>query len=135
MCVYGSVCHQGTPAPNQPFFTLSERGEPVGREGGREAVPREYHLLAVLSHPCPRPTAFPGAWAFLVSPVTNDLYPWDFPDRNTGVDCCFFLQGTFLTQGSNLSLLPCRQILYPEPPMLDFVNPTSMHLFMHSFIK
>ena len=29
----------------------------------------------------------------------------DFPDKNTGVDCCFLLQGTFLIQGSNLHLL------------------------------
>ena len=30
---------------------------------------------------------------------------WDFPGKNTGVDCHFLLQGIFLTQGSNLSLL------------------------------
>ena len=33
------------------------------------------------------------------------LCPWDFPDKNTGVSCHFLLQGTFLTQGSNLRLL------------------------------
>ena len=38
--------------------------------------------------------------------------PWDFPGKNTGVDCCFVLQGIFLTQGSNLGLPHCRQILY-----------------------
>ena len=27
----------------------------------------------------------------------------DFPDKNSGVGCCFLLQGIFLTQGSN----PC----------------------------
>ena len=31
--------------------------------------------------------------------------PWDSPGRNTGVGCHFFLQGVFLTQGSNLHLL------------------------------
>ena len=31
--------------------------------------------------------------------------PWDFPGKNTGVDCHFLLQGIFLTQGSNPSLL------------------------------
>ena len=30
------------------------------------------------------------------------LYPWNFPDKNTGVGCHFLLQGIFLTQGSNL---------------------------------
>ena len=37
-----------------------------------------------------------------------------FLSKNTGVGCHFLLQGTFLTQGSNpslLHLLHCRQIL------------------------
>ena len=39
----------------------------------------------------------------------------NFPGKNTGVGCHFLLQGIFLTQGSNLSLLcllHCRWILY-----------------------
>ena len=36
----------------------------------------------------------------------------DFPGKNTGVDCHFLLQGIFLTQESNPSLLHCRLILY-----------------------
>ena len=40
------------------------------------------------------------------------LCPWDSPGKNTGVGCHFLLQGIFLTQGSNLSFLHCRQILY-----------------------
>ena len=50
------------------------------------------------------------------------LRTWDFPDKNTGVDCHSLLQGSFPTQGSNPGLLRCRQILYqpshrggPEP--------------------
>ena len=39
------------------------------------------------------------------------LCPWDFPGKNTGAGCCFLLQGIFLTQGSNLGLPHCRQIL------------------------
>ena len=31
--------------------------------------------------------------------------PWDFPGKNTGVGCHFLLQGIFLTQGPNPSLL------------------------------
>ena len=38
--------------------------------------------------------------------------PWDFPGKNTGVGCHSFLQGIFLTQGFNLGLLHCRQILH-----------------------
>ena len=40
------------------------------------------------------------------------LCPWHFSGKNTGVGCCFLLQGIFPTQGSNSSLLHCRQILY-----------------------
>ena len=40
------------------------------------------------------------------------LCPLDFPGKNTGVGCLFFLQGIFLTQGLNLGLSHCRQTLY-----------------------
>ena len=30
---------------------------------------------------------------------------WDSPGKNSGVGCCFLLQGIVPTQGSNLSLL------------------------------
>ena len=36
----------------------------------------------------------------------------DFLGRNTGVGCHFLLQGIFPTQGLNLDLLHCKQILY-----------------------
>ena len=41
---------------------------------------------------------------------------WEFSGKNSGVGCCFLLQGIFPTQGSNLTLLcllHCRWILYP----------------------
>ena len=40
------------------------------------------------------------------------LCPWDSPGKNTGVGCHLILQGIVLTQGLNLCLLHCRQILY-----------------------
>ena len=43
---------------------------------------------------------------------TRLLCPWDFPSKNTGVDCHFLLLGIFPTQESNLGLLYCWQILY-----------------------
>ena len=43
---------------------------------------------------------------------TRLLRPWDSPGKSTGVGCHCLLQGIFLTQGSNPSLLQCRQILY-----------------------
>ena len=42
---------------------------------------------------------------------TRLLCPWDSPCKNTGVDYHSLLQGIFPTQGSNLGLLHCRQIL------------------------
>ena len=33
------------------------------------------------------------------------LCPWDYPDKDTEVGCCFHLQGIFPIQESNLSLL------------------------------
>ena len=38
--------------------------------------------------------------------------PWNSPGKNTGVGCHFLLQGIFQTQGLNLGLLYCPQILY-----------------------
>ena len=43
---------------------------------------------------------------------TRLLCPWDSPGKNAGVGCHFLPQGIFLTQGLNLDLLQCRQILY-----------------------
>ena len=47
-------------------------------------------------------------WAVLHWP----FYPWNSPGKNTGVVSQSLLQGIFLTQGSKLGLLHCRQILY-----------------------
>ena len=38
--------------------------------------------------------------------------PWTFSGENSGVGSYFLLQEIFPTQGSNLGLLNCRQILY-----------------------
>ena len=40
------------------------------------------------------------------------LYSWNSPGKNTVVSNDSLLQGLFLTQGLNLGLLHCRQILY-----------------------
>ena len=43
----------------------------------------------------------------------HDLYsPWNSPGQNNGVGSHSLLQGIFPTQGSNLGLLHCWQILY-----------------------
>ena len=50
----------------------------------------------------------------------------DSPGKNTGVGCHALLQGIFATQGSNLGLPHCRQILYHlshqgSPKILEWV--------------
>ena len=54
------------------------------------------------------------------------LCPWDFPGKNIGVGCHFLLQGIFLTQGANLCLLNCRQILHQ-------LSHQASSLFSHGF--
>ena len=43
---------------------------------------------------------------------TRLLCPWDFPGKGTGVGFHFLLQEIFPTQGMNLGLPNCRQMLY-----------------------
>ena len=67
-------------------------------------VPEKWkcHLLS-----CVRLFATPWAVAHQVPLSMN------FLGKNTEVDCHFLLQEIFLTQGSYLGVLHCRQILYP----------------------
>ena len=57
----------------------------------------------------------------------HGLYsPWNSPGQNTGVGSLSLLHGIFPTQGSNPSLLHCRQILYQlshkgNPRILEWV--------------
>ena len=45
------------------------------------------------------------------------LFSWNFPGKNTGVSCHFFLQEIFLTQGSNPYFLYWQDSLpTPVPP-------------------
>ena len=43
--------------------------------------------------------------------TTRLLCPWDSPGKDTGVGSHSLLQGVFSTQGSNLGLSHCKQIL------------------------
>ena len=46
------------------------------------------------------------------NPMDCSLCPWDFPGKNIGVDSHSLLQGISPTQGLNLGLPHCGQILY-----------------------
>ena len=43
---------------------------------------------------------------------TRVICPWDSSDNNIGVGCHALLQGIVPIQGSNLSLLHCKEILF-----------------------
>ena len=59
----------------------------------------EVKVKVLVTHSCP----------ILCNPM---VCPGNSPGKNTGEGCHSLLQGIFLTQGSNLDLLHCRQILY-----------------------
>ena len=66
----------------------------------------------------------------------------DSPGKNTGVGCHSLLQGIFLTQGLNLDLLHCSQILYSlshqgSPPDLytfSFFPFLSQNVMLHGML-
>ena len=54
-------------------------------------------------------------------------YPWDSPGKNTRVGCHALLQGIFLTQGSNPSLL-CLLLSWADSLPLDHLGSQKRHL-------
>ena len=70
-----------------------------------------------LSNPGPHPLSVCAECSVVSDSVTpwtaacRPLCPWDSPGKNTGLACHALLQGIVLTQGLNLGLLHCRQIL------------------------
>ena len=59
------------------------------------------------------------------------LCPWDSLGKTTGMACHFLLQGIFQTQGSNLGLPRCRQILY-RPSHQRSLTSMPISCFFHS---
>ena len=90
---------------------------------------------------------------FSHSLVSNTLQPhglqharilclWNSPGKNTGVGFHFLLQRIFQTQGSNLGLLKCRQILYhlshqgsPERKQFLYLFPRATIINYRKFIR
>ena len=54
----------------------------------------------------------PDSFVPLCTAARQAPRPWNSPGKNIGVGCHFLFQEIFLTQGSNMRLLRCRQILY-----------------------
>ena len=64
---------------------------------------------------------------------TRLLCPWGLPGKNIGVGCRALLQGIFLTQGSNLSLLHLLQWQEDFLPLSHLGSPWCSGLQIHSF--
>ena len=61
-----------------------------------------------------------------------NLYPWDSPGKNTGVGGHCLRQGIFQSQGLNLGLLQCRQILYHLSPQGSPRESVSCYRHIHT---
>ena len=104
---WGWVTHDHTSSMYQsqnvePLFQLSSPGFYPRHQTGSMPV----CSVAVMS----------DSWRPHGPQPTRLFCPWDFPGKNTRVDCHFLLQGIFPTHGSKpglLCLLHCRWILYP----------------------
>ena len=83
-----------------------------------------------------------GIWSvYSVVSVTSDslrprglqptrlLCPWGSPGKNTGVGCHAFLQGIFLTQGSNPGLLVSPELQADSLSLSQLGRPTEGHNF------
>ena len=109
--------HQGSEHRRQVDINLRRSGE---RYRYNLVSYRRVHVYLVVSN-----SLWPhGLWP------TRLFWPWNFPGKNTELSCHFLLQGIFLTQGLNLSilcLLHCR-FFTTEPPGKPIVIDTWMAL-------
>ena len=107
---------------SHPIFDLS---------ANLPAVPSKYVQIPISSHcVCVSHSVVADSLQPHGLQPTRLLCPWDFTDKDTGVSCHFLLQGIFPTQGSNLGLLRCRQILYQlsykGSPIVSWFSVTSL---------
>ena len=61
--------------------------------------------------------------------------PWNSPGKNTGAGCHSLLQGIFPTQGLNLGLLHCKQILYHLSHQAESAQIQGMHKLPEDVIQ
>ena len=91
----------GLPHCRQILYHLSHQGSPIIVAGKIQSLHFSLVAQSCLTLCEPMNCSLPG------SSVHGNS-----PGKNTGVGCHAFLQGIFLTQGSNLGLMHCRKILY-----------------------
>ena len=61
------------------------------------------------------------------------LCPWKFPGKNIGVGCHFLLQGIFLTQGSNPSLLCLLHWQEDSLPLVPPGKPILIYKYIYKY--
>ena len=74
------------------------------KSGGREKEPHGYDRHPIMLT-CVHVRQIASVISDALRPYGPLLCPWDSPGKNTGVGCRALLQGIFVTQGWNLSLL------------------------------
>ena len=93
-----------------PSWTLLPPPSPYHPSGSSQCTsPKHPHWtkLKKISRLVASDSVWPhGLW------LASILCPRNSPGKNTRLGCHYLLQGIFPTQGSNLCLLHCRQILY-----------------------
>ena len=68
-------------------------------------------------------------WLFMTL-MAKLLCPWDFPGKNTRVDCHFLLQGIFPTQRLNPRLLHCSSVQFSCSVVSNSLQP---HELQHAW--
>ena len=96
-------------------FSGEVKLELISRPSPKKRNAKKQNLNLKEEHACMRVTLSPSCLT-LCHPMhcspARLLCPWYSPGKNTALGCRALLQGIFPTQGSNLHLLHCRQILY-----------------------
>ena len=92
----------------------------------------DFCYMQIHMHACSVASAMSDSLQNYEMQLAGLLCPWDSPGKNTGVGCHSLPQHVFPTQGQNLRLLHCRQILYP---LSHLRSPTDTQLTSISMCK
>ena len=96
----------GLPLCRWILYYLSHQGSHIHRKQGEWGKEWELFFLLLPSENVTQ------SHLTLCDPIACSFYPCNSLGKNTGVDCHSLLQELFPTQGSNLGLPHCRQILH-----------------------
>ena len=99
-------------------------------------------LYTCISHCCFIPKSCPTFCDPMDCSPPLSFCPWDFPGKNTGIGCHFFLQGIFLTRDQTHSSCISRWLFTTEPPGKPMyvintylINNWSVYKFSRNFLR